>query len=65
VLFAPALDWSYTTFVVRVDVPFGASINFETDDVAWLPLDDVDRLPLHAGFASAWPELKEIARRAA
>lgn len=64
VLFAPALDWSYTTFVVRVEAPFGASINFETDDVAWLLLDDVDRLPLHAGFASAWPELKEIARRA-
>ncbi|MGB1502873.1 MAG: NUDIX hydrolase, partial [Ilumatobacteraceae bacterium] len=55
----------YTTFVVRVEAPFGASINFETDDVAWLPLDDVDRLPLHAGFASAWPELKEIARGAA
>jgi 8-oxo-dGTP pyrophosphatase MutT (NUDIX family) len=44
--------------------PFGASINFETDDVAWLPLDEVDRLPLHAGFAAAWPQLREIAQQA-
>jgi 8-oxo-dGTP diphosphatase len=58
------IDWAYTTFVVRVDEPFGASINFETDDVAWLPLDKVDELPLHAGFAAAWPQLKEIAPRA-
>jgi 8-oxo-dGTP diphosphatase len=64
VVFAPAIDWAYTTFVVHVPEPFGASINFETDDVAWLPLDDVDRLPLHAGFAAAWPELKEIAAQA-
>ena len=64
VVFAPADDWAYTTFVVLVDEPFGASINFETDDVAWLPLDEVDRLPLHAGFAAAWPQLREIAQQA-
>jgi 8-oxo-dGTP diphosphatase len=63
VVFAPSIDWAYTTFVVRVEEPFGASINFETDDVAWLPLDEVDRLPLHAGFAAAWPQLREIAAR--
>ena len=64
VVFAPADDWAYTTFVVLVDEPFGASINFETDDVEWLPLDEVDRLPLHAGFAAAWPKLREIAQLA-
>ncbi len=64
VVFAPANNWAYTTFVVAVDEPFGASINFETDDVAWLPLDEVDRLPLHAGFAAAWPQLREIAQHA-
>ena len=63
VVFTPSIDWAYTTFVVRVEEPFGASINFETDDVAWLPLDEVDLLPLHAGFAAAWPQLKEIATR--
>ncbi len=58
--FEPATDWTYTTAVVEVDELFGASINFETDDVGWAPIDDVDRLPLHAGFAAAWPHLRAI-----
>jgi len=60
VVFQPAVDWSYTTFVVEVAEQFGASMNFETDDVGWFGPDDVDRLELHAGFAAAWPELRSI-----
>lgn len=60
VVFQPAVDWSYTTFVVEVAEQFGASMNFETDDVSWFGPDDVDRLELHAGFAAAWPELRLI-----
>lgn len=63
-VFAPADDWSYTTVVVEVDEPFGASMNFETDAVEWFPLDFVDQLPLHAGFAAAWPHLREIIQSA-
>ncbi len=59
-VFAPATDWAYTTFVVEVLGEFGASINFETDAVAWDTLDEVERRPLHAGFAAAWPELRAI-----
>jgi 8-oxo-dGTP pyrophosphatase MutT (NUDIX family) len=59
-VFAPAVDWSYTTVVVEVDEPFGASLNFETDEVDWFPLDRVDELPLHFGFAAAWPHLRDI-----
>ncbi len=59
-VFAPADDWTYTTVVVEVDEPFGASMNFETDAVEWFPLDFVEQLPLHAGFAAAWPHLREI-----
>ena len=50
-VFRPAVDWAYTTLVVRVPERFGNSINFETDDVDWFRPDDVDTLPLHAGFA--------------
>lgn len=64
-VFAPATDWSYTTAVVQVPHRFGASRNFESDDVRWVPLGDVDRHPLHAGFAAAWPHLRPIAERAA
>lgn len=62
--FRPADDWSYTTLVVEVPHHFGASVNFETDAVAWLPLDLVERRPLHAGFAAAWPHLRAIIERA-
>jgi 8-oxo-dGTP pyrophosphatase MutT (NUDIX family) len=59
-VFAPATDWSYTTYVVEVPGEFGASINFETDAVAWDSPDEVEHRALHAGFAAAWPELRRI-----
>ncbi|MCE9620907.1 MAG: NUDIX hydrolase [Actinomycetia bacterium] len=59
-VFAPANDWSYTTVVIEVDEMFGGSVNFETDEVAWVPVHLVDTLSLHAGFAAAWPHLRAI-----
>ena len=59
-VFAPADDWAYTTVVVEVDERFGFSANFETDAVGWFRLDEVDDLPVHAGFAAAWPALRAI-----
>ena len=63
-VFEPATDWSYTTIVVEVDEPFGESMNFETDEVDWFPLDQVEQLGLHFGFASAWPHLQAIIKSA-
>jgi 8-oxo-dGTP diphosphatase len=59
-VFAPAHDWSYTTFVVEVPGEFGASMNFETDAIAWDSPDEVEQRPLHPGFAAAWPALRGI-----
>jgi 8-oxo-dGTP pyrophosphatase MutT (NUDIX family) len=59
-VFQPATDWSYTTFVVEVPGEFGASINFETDAIAWDTPDEVEQRPLHAGFAATWPQLRAI-----
>ena len=59
-VFAPATDWSYTTFVVEVPSELGASMNFETDAVAWDTPDEVEQRELHAGFAAAWPALRAI-----
>ena len=59
-VFAPADDWIYTTAVVEVDERFGEPMNFETAAIDWVPLDAVDRRPLHAGFAAAWPSLRAI-----
>ena len=59
-LFAPAHDWTYTTVVIEVTDRFGSSINFETDAVDWVHVDEVDDRFLHAGFAAAWPHLRTI-----
>lgn len=63
-VFAPADDWAYTTVVVEVEERFGFSANFETDAVGWFRPDEVDQLPVHAGFAAAWPALRAIVEAA-
>jgi 8-oxo-dGTP diphosphatase len=62
-VFAPAVDWSYTTVVVEVPDLFGASLNFETDAVSWVSLGEVEQRSLHPGFAAAWPHLRQIIER--
>lgn len=52
--------WSYTTVVAapRTRVtprPTGG----ESEDVRWVAVADVGTLPLHPGFAAAWPRLRE------
>ncbi|MDO5500713.1 MAG: NUDIX hydrolase [Propionibacteriaceae bacterium] len=50
--------WAYRTFVVRLEHPVPiAPRNAESERVDWVDLAAVDRLPLHPGFAAAWPEL--------
>jgi 8-oxo-dGTP diphosphatase len=57
-VFRPSDDWAYTTVVVAVERRFGESVNFETDAVGWFTVDEVTQLPLHAGFAAAWPHVR-------
>lgn len=63
-VFDPVPEWSYTTVVVEVDEPFGLTMNFESEAVAWVPVGDVDAYPLHPGFAAAWPHIRPIAETA-
>jgi 8-oxo-dGTP pyrophosphatase MutT (NUDIX family) len=50
--------WSYVTVLARVVHPFEAvRTDAESVEIAWVPLDAVDRLDLHPGFAKAWPGL--------
>ena len=60
-VFDPAPEWSYTTLVVEVEAPFGLTMNFESEAVAWVPLHEVEQYPLHPGFAAAWPHVRPIA----
>ncbi len=53
--------WSYTTVVADVVVPFEPVISDpESLALRWVPVDEVDALPLHPGFAAAWPELRAL-----
>lgn len=52
--------WSYTTVVADVVEPFEPVISDpESLALAWVPVDEVTDLPLHPGFADAWPALRE------
>lgn len=63
-VFAPAVEWRYTTAVVAVPTPFGMPLNFETDTVEWVAAAAVAARPLHRGFAAAWPHLLPIVQGA-
>jgi 8-oxo-dGTP diphosphatase len=55
--------WSYTTVVARTLAPVApVAANWESEDVRWCDLDEVDRLPLHPGFAESWPGLRPAVR---
>ncbi|HET7414174.1 MAG TPA: NUDIX domain-containing protein, partial [Arthrobacter sp.] len=51
--------WSYTTVAAHTVHPFEPSMNdAESLDLAWVPLADVEHLPLHPHFAEDWPLLR-------
>lgn len=51
-------EWSYTTVIARATDDFEPFIgDAESVELRWVPVDEVTRLPLHPGFASAWPAL--------
>lgn len=51
--------WSYTTLVGDVVEPFEPVISDpESRALAWVPVAEVDDLPLHPGFADSWPALR-------
>jgi len=56
--------WRYTTVLLGATVatPLVAR-GWETDEVRWFELEEVDRLSsLHPSFASSWPALRELVR---
>lgn len=51
--------WRYTTVVADVADPFEPVISDpESLALRWVPVDEVGDLPLHPGFAAAWPSLR-------
>ena len=56
--------WSYTTVVATLAAAVTLVPEAESEALAWVPLPEVDRHPLHPGFAGTWPALRERVRRA-
>jgi len=51
--------WTYQTVLANAAAPLAAAaISEETREVAWVPVSDVERLPLHPGFAGQWAALR-------
>lgn len=52
--------WSYTTVIAIATRSFEPVIS-DPESIAlnWVRTTDVDSLPLHPGFAAAWPELRK------
>ncbi|MGN6744243.1 MAG: NUDIX hydrolase [Amnibacterium sp.] len=65
--FAVRLDldvWTYTT--IAADAPSSLPIAVsdpESTELEWVPAAEVDALPLHPGFADAWPRLRALLAR--
>lgn len=56
--------WRYTTVIAETRESFDAVIgDAESEALTWVPEGDVESLPLHPGFAAAWPQLREILAR--
>lgn len=62
VLFTSAYDvgyWTYTTVAVIATRPFEPVVgDAESIELRWVPVAQVDQLPVHPGFGAAWPTLR-------
>jgi len=50
--------WTYTTVVADATETLVTSINQESTELRWVPEPEVETMPLHSGFAEAWPSLR-------
>ena len=56
-------NWRYDTVIAHSPHDAGAhEANAESEDIRWVPLDDVHRFELHPGLKRAWPELIDHVR---
>ena len=52
--------WRYTTFVASVPRRLPVLPERESLALRWVPVVQVDDLPLHKAFAVAWPALRQV-----
>ena len=52
--------WTYTTVIADTTHLLDLVANAESEELRWVPEPEVTSLPLHPGFASAWPVLRLV-----
>ncbi|WP_278261785.1 NUDIX hydrolase [Nocardia sp. AG03] len=55
--------WTYVTVVADAASPLATVANKESDELAWVPENEVTDRPLHPGFAEAWRTLRAVPLR--
>ncbi|MBK5307111.1 MAG: NUDIX hydrolase [Frankiaceae bacterium] len=50
--------WAYVTVLAEVDAPLPVTAERESLALRWVPVSEVAAMPLHSGFATAWPLLR-------
>ncbi|QBJ95855.1 NUDIX hydrolase [Rhodococcus sp. ABRD24] len=55
--------WTYTTVIADVSAPLPVVPNGESTELRWVPENEVECMPLHPGFAVAWPTLRTTEMR--
>ncbi|WP_040813892.1 NUDIX domain-containing protein [Nocardia concava] len=55
--------WTYTTVIADAPDRLETRGNMESQDLVWVPEDEVEDRPLHPGFAAAWPLLRATPAR--
>jgi 8-oxo-dGTP pyrophosphatase MutT (NUDIX family) len=53
-------DWEYVTCIAELIDPVTLHGNWESQELRWVALEDVEAMPLHPQFKAAWPDLREI-----
>jgi 8-oxo-dGTP pyrophosphatase MutT (NUDIX family) len=53
-------SWSYTTIVASAPSQLPVVPERESSALRWVPVDEVDQLPLHPAFRLAWPALLRL-----
>jgi 8-oxo-dGTP diphosphatase len=51
-------DWSYTTVIAETVRTPELVAQAESEELRWVAVAEVSDLPLHPGFARAWPRLR-------
>ncbi len=56
--------WAYTTVVADAVGPITPQrLDAESEELRWVRVSEVTRLPLHSGFAAAWPSVQPLLHR--